>query len=149
MPTPLPRVPRYRLDDQSPWLLGIDPLHRYWILVNGNGSLVAAIPGLNSPNLDQFREAIFQVRQLGAGESMQLPTETGRCLTIHGISENCFALEDRVKNAPVWHLFDQESLESLMMTAHPDWVCAPQHVELGRQMLSVAWGQPAFEQKVA
>jgi len=43
----------------------------------------------------------------------------------------------------VWHLFDYESLESLLMTAHPDWRCAPEHLALGRSLLSVAFEQPA------
>jgi hypothetical protein len=55
--------------------------------------------------------------------------------TIHCVSLNCYGVEAEINNAPVWHLFDQETLDSLLMTAHPDWQCAPKDIELGRKLL--------------
>jgi hypothetical protein len=60
---------------------------------------------------------------------------------IRCISPNCYALESRINDAPVWHLFDQETLDSLLMTAHPDWQCAPSDVELGRNLLLRSFSQ--------
>jgi hypothetical protein len=54
---------------------------------------------------------------------------------IYCISLNCYAVEAQINEALVWHLFDQETLDSLLMTAHPDWVCAPSDIDLGRKML--------------
>ncbi|BAY07763.1 hypothetical protein NIES2098_08850 [Calothrix sp. NIES-2098] len=54
---------------------------------------------------------------------------------IHCVSSNCYAVETEINDAPVWHLFDRETLDSLLMTAHPDWQYAPTDVELGRKLL--------------
>ncbi len=126
--------PRYRLDDESPWLEGIDPSRHYWIKVNGESSLIVAIPGLLVSSMDEIKQAMKQFRSLQPGEQMTLERVASSCI-IHCISSNCYAIEIEVDNAPVWHLFDQETLDSLLMTAHPDWQCAPSGIELGRRLL--------------
>ena len=136
-------APRYRLDDESPWLKGTDPMRRYWIHVNGEQGFLRALPGLKPNDFETFRQAIISFRNLAIGGVLTLPTELGRSLTIHCVAENCYAIADSTTADPVWHLFDYESLESLLMTAHPDWRCAPEHLELGRSLLSLAFEQPA------
>ncbi len=126
--------PRYRLDDELPWLEGIDPSRHYWIKVNGESSLTVAIPGLLVSSMDEIKQAMKQFRSLQPGEQMTLERVASSCV-IHCISSNCYAIEIKVDNAPVWHLFDQETLDSLLMTAHPDWQCAPSGMELGRRLL--------------
>lgn len=129
--------PRYRLDDQSPWLLGIDPTRHYWIAVNGDTATqtnAIAVPGLLVSSLNEFKQSIRAFRALQPSESMQLQQVVSGC-TIYCISFNCYAVEVETDASPVWHLFDRETLESLLMTAHPDWQCAPRDLELGRQML--------------
>jgi hypothetical protein len=126
--------PRYRLDDESPWLEGIDPSRHYWIKVNGESSLTVAIPGLLVSSMDEIKQAMKQFRSLVPGEKMTLARVASSC-TIHCISSNCYAIEIEADNAPVWHLFDQETLDSLLITAHPDWQCAPSGIELGRKLL--------------
>lgn len=138
-----PLVPRYRLDDEQPWLLGIDPLRRYWLSVNGGSTVTALVPGLNTESFETFRTAMRSFRQLQAGETIHLPTALGTSLDITCVSNNCFLIAGNVNGAAVSHVFDQESLESLLMTAHPDWCCAPHHKELGCQVLSLSWSQPA------
>ncbi|MBE9139580.1 hypothetical protein IQ254_20665 [Nodosilinea sp. LEGE 07088] len=137
-------APRYRLDDESPWLQGIDPLRRYWIYVNGDGRSVRALSGLTTQGSEAFKQAIGSFRALSTGQELTLPTELGDRLTIHCVATNCYAIADTSTSAEVWHLFDAESLESLLLTAHPDWQCAPQHLNLGRSLLTAAWGQPAI-----
>ena len=141
-----PLAPRYRLDDEQPWLVGIDPMRRYWLSVNSDATLTVTIPGLSVGEFSAFREAILGVRKLSAGEAMTLPTAFAHELVITCISKNCYAIAGDVKGYPVSHLFDHESLESLLMTAHPDWQCAPHHKDLGRQLLSVAWNKTATTQ---
>lgn len=126
--------PRYRLDDESPWLEGIDPSRHYWIKVNGESSLTVAIPGLLISSMDEIKQAMKQFRSLVPGEQMTLKRVASSCI-IHCISSNCYAIEIEVDNAPVWHLFDQETLDSLLMTAHPDWQCGHKGIELGRKLL--------------
>ena len=126
--------PRYRLDDESPWLEGIDPSRHYWIKVNGDKNLTVALPGLMVSSMSELKQAIRQFRFLQPGEKMTLDRIASSC-TLHCISVNCYAIESTINNALVWHLFDQESLDSLLMTAHPDWQCAPSDIELGRKML--------------
>ncbi|WP_071188955.1 hypothetical protein [Trichormus sp. NMC-1] len=126
--------PRYRLDDESPWLQGIDPSRHYWIAVNGDKKVTLALPGLIVSSFDEFKEVIRKFRSLQPGQMMSLARVSSRCM-IRCISPNCFALESRINDAPVWHLFDQETLDSLLMTAHPDWQCSPSDVELGRRLL--------------
>lgn len=136
-------APRYRLDDDSPWLTGIDPLHRYWICVNGDPRTMRALPGLSAPSVEVFKQAIHSFRKLAIGQELALPAGLNDRLTIHCVAVNCYAIADRSSGAEVWHLFDAESLESLLFTAHPDWQCAPEHLNLGRSLLTAAWGQTA------
>ena len=144
-----PLVPRYRLDDEQVWLVGIDPLRRYWLLVNGDEAKPIILPGLSTSDFDQFRKAILSFRDMAAGDALAMPTSTGTTLTVRCASKNCFAIDCDVDGYPATHLFDQESLESLLMTAHPDWQCAPHHRELGRKTLSLSWNQPTVSKKVA
>jgi hypothetical protein len=134
--------PRYRLDDLSPWLQGIDPLRRYWLNANGDAGAVRRLPGLQPADFNAFRQAIRRFRGMVPGEQLSLPASLGASLTIHCVAENCYAIADDSPAAPVWHLFDHEALESLLMTAHPDWQCAPEHLSLGRSLLAYAWQQP-------
>lgn len=129
-------APRYRLDDESPWLVGIDPARYYWITVNGDadGANTVALPGLMVSSMSEFKQTIHKFRALQPKQYMQV-TRTASSCTIHCISPNCYAVEVDREAIPVWHLFDQETLESLLMTAHPDWQCAERDVDLGRQML--------------
>ncbi|UIE37168.1 hypothetical protein [Leptodesmis sichuanensis] len=133
-----PLAPRYRLDDEQPWLEGIDPSRHYWIRVNGHADLIVAIPGLAFSTMDAFRETILAFRSLQPGETMALSRVASTC-TIHCISQNCYAIATEIAGAPIWHLFDQETLESLLMTGHPDWKCSPKDVDLGRRMLARSW----------
>lgn len=133
--------PRYRLDDEMPWLEGIDPSRHYWINVNGDKSVTIAIPGLMVASVSEMKQAIRQFRSLQPGEQMSLLRIASNC-KIHCISHNCYAVETQINHAPVWHLFDQETLDSLLMTAHPDWQCAPADVELGRKLLMRSLQQP-------
>lgn len=135
--------PRYRLDDESHWLEGIDPSRHYWIAVNGEKKVTLALPGLIVSCIDEFKLVLRQFRSLKPGEIMSLTRISSRCL-IRCISENCYAIEADVNNAPVYHLFDKETLESLLMTAHPDWQCAPSDIELGRRLLLRSLSQPSF-----
>lgn len=132
--------PRYRLDDESPWLLGIDPGRHYWIAVNGSAAHTVAIPGLQVSEIAEFKETVRQFRGLAPGEQMVIKRAASSC-TIYCTNSNCYAVAGEVSGAQVWHLFDRETLESLLMTAHPDWQCAPKDVDLGRQMLARAWAQ--------
>ncbi|WP_421657463.1 hypothetical protein [Leptothermofonsia sp. ETS-13] len=136
----LPLSPRYRLDDELPWLEGIDPSRHYWISVNGDATLKVAIPGLVIFSLAQFKDTILSFRALKPGEHLVL-NRTAEACTIYCISQNCYAIAAEVLGAPVWHLFDQETLESLLMTGHPDWQCSPKDVDLGRKMLMRSWQQ--------
>ena len=138
-----PLLPRYRLDDEQHWLVGIDPLRRYWLLVNGDEAAPVILPGLSTDNFDVFRDAILTFRDMVSGDTLELPTAIGTELAIKCVSKNCFVIDTEVNGNPATHIFDQESLESLLMTAHPDWKCAPHHEELGRQMLSLSWEKPA------
>ncbi|MFB2839634.1 hypothetical protein [Floridanema evergladense] len=126
--------PRYRLDDESPWLLGIDPARHYWISINGDAAFTESIPGLTVSSVTEWKQIMRQFRGLQPGEQIKL-ARISQSVSIICISENCFAIATESKNAPVWHLFDQETLESLLRTAHPDWQCSEKDIDLGRQML--------------
>ncbi len=136
----LPLSPRYRLDDEGPWLEGIDPNRHYWICVNGDTRFTVAIPGLVMTSIEQFREAILSFRALQPGDRLVLAREMEACI-IHCISQNCYAIESSVQGSPIWHLFDQETLDSLLMTGHPDWQCSPKDLDLGRRLLMRSWQQ--------
>lgn len=133
-----PLAPRYRLDDDSVWLEGIDPSRNYWIRVNGDAAAIAVLPGLAVPSIDNFKTMMRQFRALESGDRMSIQRAADICY-IHCISQNCYAIEVEEHGAPVWHLFDQETLDSLLMTSHPDWQCAPKDMELGRRLLMRSW----------
>lgn len=142
MTQPFILAPRYRLDDESPWLEGIDPSRHYWIAVNGNPEIKVVIPGLTVSSLLEWKQTLRKFRSLQPGGRLEL-VRIASCCTIHCISTNCYAIATEVAGAPVWHLFDQETLDSLLMTAHPDWQCAPKDIDLGRQLLARSWQQVA------
>lgn len=137
-----PLAPRYRLDDESPWLEGIDPTRHYWLAVNGDQEAIAVLPGLLPESFESFKRAMLTFRALQPGEQMSLSHISGHS-TIYCVSQNCYAIEAEFQGALVWHLFDQETLDSLLMSAHPDWQCSPKDLELGRRMLQMSWSQPA------
>ena len=132
--------PRYRLDDESPWLEGIDPARYYWIAVNGDAANAVGIPGLMVSSLRELKQVIHQFRGLQPGEQMTLVRTANTC-TIHCVSPNCYGVEAEMNQSQVWHLFDQETLESLLMTAHPDWQSSSKDVELGRKMVARSFQQ--------
>jgi hypothetical protein len=136
-----PLSPRYRLDDESPWLVGIDPVRQYWIRVNGNESQIVAIPGLLAA-VAEFKQTVFAFRALMPGESLTLKTYA-KPTQVYCVADNCYAIEAEMAGAPVWHLFDQETVESFLMTAHPDWQCNPKDVQLGRELLLRSFQQAA------
>ena len=138
--------PRYRLDDESPWLQGIDPSRHYWIAVNGDSNVIIAIPGLVVSSMSELKQAIRQFRSLQPGEQMTVNRIASDC-TIHCISPNCYAVEAEINYAPIWHLFDQETFDSLLMTAHPEWQCAPSDIDLGRKLLMRSLLQTATTKK--
>jgi len=142
MTQPFILSPRYRLDDDSPWLEGIDPSRHYWIAVNGDPDIQVAIPGLTVSSLKEWKQILWRFRTLQSGDRMEL-RRIANTLIIQCISANCYAIATQIDGASVWHLFDQEALESLLMTAHPDWLCAPSDIELGRQVLARSWEQVA------
>ncbi len=131
-------APRYRLDDDSSWLLAIDPVRRYWIAINGNEKLSTDISGLLTSDKQKFRDIILQFRDLVPGETLNLPTYKEKA-QIYCVTTNCYAVVDEVSEAKVWHLFDRETLESLLMTAHSDWIPNPKDIERSRQLLSQSW----------
>ena len=133
-------VPRYRLDDDSSWLLAIDPVRRYWIATNGDERLSTEITGLLTSDKQTFREVILQFRALTSGETLNLPTYREET-QIYCVATNCYAVVGEVAGAEVWHIFDRESLESLLMTAHSDWIPNPKDLERSRQLLSKSWEQ--------
>lgn len=133
-----PLAPRYRLDDELPWLEGIDPSRHYWLMVNGEAALTIAIPGLAVTSPAEFKAEILRFRALQPGEEMKIQRAASIC-SIICVSQNCYAIAAEVAGAPVWHLFDHETLESLLRTSHPDWQCAAKDMELGRRMLLRSW----------
>lgn len=135
-------APRYRLDNQSPWLRGIDPSRGYWLWVNGDVAFRTRLPGLLTEEVTRWQQIVRQFHTLEPGSSMGLErlNETG--LTLHCISNNCYAIASDYQDAPVWHLFDHETLQSLLMTSHPDWQCAPEDLALGRELLTAAFSHP-------
>jgi hypothetical protein len=135
--------PRYRLDDEYPWLEGIDPSRHYWISVNSDSKLQIAIPGLVASSTDELKAIISRFRSLQPQDVMTVERIAGG-FTLRCISNNCYAIEGEVKGALVWHLFDRETIESLLMTSHPDWIPSPKDIELGRKRIAMAFAQPAY-----
>ncbi len=60
---------------------------------------------------------------------------------IYCVATNCYAIVDEVSGAEVWHIFDRETIESLLMTAHSDWIANPKDIERSRQLLSMSLGK--------
>ena len=141
MSSELPLAPRYTLDDASPWLVGIDPVRRYWLKANGSEDMKIAIPGLSTTSFETLKEAIKSFRTLPVGATLTLPTFTTERLTIHCLASNLYAIPHPINHALTWHLFDRETVEAFLLTAHPDWQCAPQDISLGRDTIVQAWGQ--------
>ncbi len=135
--------PRYNLDDiNNPWLKGIDPTGNYWIDVNSSNNVVR-IPGLMASSLEDWKKAMVNFRNLNPQESMEIERISGES-RIYCISNNCYAIEAEVSGNLVWHLFDSETTESLLMTSHPDWQPSSSDLELGREMISRWFQQPAY-----
>ncbi|MBD2184828.1 hypothetical protein [Aerosakkonema funiforme] len=134
MKQPFVLAPRYRLDDESIWLEGIDPARHYWIAVNGENSLKVAIPGLTVSCITEWKQSVRKFRALQPGQQMDLLRAANAC-SIHCISENCYAIASEIQGFPVWHLFDAEALENLLRTGHPDWQFSPKDIDLGRQII--------------
>jgi hypothetical protein len=143
MQEPFVLAPRYLLDDYSPWLIGIDPSRHYWIKVNGDDKLETAIPGLTIASVEEWKKTMIEFRSLQAGENMKIERVASNC-TIHCVSTNCYGIESKVADAVVWHLFDRETIESLLRSSHPDWQCAPKDIELGRRMLANSFACATF-----
>jgi len=135
-------IPRYQLDDTIPWLEGVDPLGNYWIAVNGDRARQVSLAGIKADSFEAFKQIMHEFRSLQSGESMFLGNgeNAGEIICIN---DNCYAYVSEMNNVPVWHLFDQESLDSLLMTAHPDWQCSHKDLQLGRSQLEAAWEQTA------
>lgn len=134
--------PRYSLDAAN-WLEGIDPSRHYWLWVNGDQQVQVIIPGLIVSSIEELRAVIGQFRSLQPGESLKLSRIVGSC-KIHCVSSNCYAIEGRVESALVWHLFDRETMDSLLMSAHPDWLLSEKDLELGRRALMRSLMRPAY-----
>ena len=143
MDTLLSLSPRYTLDDGPTWLVGIDPVRRYWLHVNSDPSTTVAIPGLTVSSPKSFKEAIIGFRSLSAGESLFLSTYAHSRLEVRCIGDNLYAIPHAIEGAKAWHLFDYETVEAFLLTAHPDWQCSPQDIELGRDLLQQSWLQPS------
>lgn len=137
-----PLAPRYRLDDELPWLEGVDPSRHYWLKVNGDEALTIVIPGLAVASIEAFKTEVLRFRALQPGEEMEIRRAANHCSVIC-VSQNCYAIATEIAGAPVWHLFDQESLESLLRTGHPDWKCSAKDMELGRRRLMQSWSVSA------
>jgi hypothetical protein len=146
MTNPLVLAPRYRLDDESAWLEGIDPTRHYWIALNGDRQNITPVPGLVVNSIKEFKRAIISFRTMQVGDRLVFDRAATTCL-IYCLSPDCYAIESVVEHksgqlkqgALVWHLFDRETIESLLMTAHPDWQSSIKDVELGRKLLSNSW----------
>ncbi|PSO48716.1 MAG: hypothetical protein BRC33_08835 [Cyanobacteria bacterium SW_9_44_58] len=135
-------IPRYQLDDSIQWLEGVDPLRNYWIAVNGDRARITTLAGVKADSFEEFKQIIRRFRALQPGEEMFIGN-SDRPGKIICISANCYAYESNMEQAPVWHLFDEESLDSLLMTAHPDWQCSQKDLLLGRSQLEASWETPA------
>lgn len=134
-------TPRYTLDDKASWLLGIDPVRRYWIYVNGQQSTPVTIAGLLIPSPETLQEAIQSFHSLAVGATLTLPTFTRERLAIHHPVENLYAIPGPVEGGNTWHIFDRETIEAFLLSAHPHWKCAPEDLALGRALIEQAWEQ--------
>lgn len=136
-------TPRYTLDDESTWLIGIDPVRRYWIKVDDEAAITITIPGLLTPSFEALKEVVQSFRSLPVGAMLTLPTFTSERLTIHHLTDNLYAIPHPVNGALAWHLFDRETIEAFLLTAHSDWQCAPQDLALGRDLITQGFKQPS------
>lgn len=136
MTQPFIVAPRYRLDDESQWLRGIDPSRRYCLWINGERSLATTLPGLLTFRPSEWQQALREFRQLRPQGQMTLERLGIPALKIHCLSTNCYAIATTYQGAEVWHLFDQEALESLLMTGHTDWQGGTRSLELGWEALA-------------
>lgn len=139
-------TPRYCLIDESPWLEGIDPICQYWIAVNGQPSLLTAVPGAIASSLDGFQAIIETFRGLQPGERLLLERTFEPCV-IRCVGPDCYAIETTLAGAPVWHLFDHETLDILLLTCHPDWECSPHDINLSRAALRRSWTQSILQRE--
>lgn len=139
MYTKLSLSPRYTLESGPAWLVGIDPIRRYWINVNSNEAKTISIPGLAVSSIDAFKDSVLAFRSLSAGESLFLTTYTHSRIEVRCIGENLYAIPHAVEGAQTWHLFDYETIEAFLLTAHPDWQCSPQDMALGQTLLQQSW----------
>ncbi len=143
MPFQLSIAPRYTLDDGSRWLVGIDPVRRYWIKVNSDPAMTIAIPGLAVVSVADFTQFFLDFRALAPGATLTLPTFTATALKVHCVADNLYAIADPTENAPTWHLFDRETIEAFLVAAHPDWQCSPRDLDLGRDLILRSWQLPS------
>ena len=137
--------PRYRLDDESVWLEGIDPSRHYWIRMNGDPQQVTIIPGVLLSSEVELRDVIQRFRALKSFDRLEIERVAGM-VAIECINDNCYAIVATANGAPVWHLFDRETLEMLLRSSHPDWIPSPKDVELGRKRLNVSLNQGELSQ---
>ena len=143
MSYPFVLSPRYRLDDESIWLEGIDPSRHYWIRMNGDPQQMAIVPGVLLSSEVELRGVIQRFRALKSFDRLEVERVAGT-VTIECINENCYAIVATVNDAPVWHLFDRETLEMLLRSSHPDWIPSPKDIELGRKSLNLLLNQAEF-----
>lgn len=139
MQSALALAPRYTWEHEFNWLLGVDPVRRYWIKIDRTDSVAVAIPGLSVQSLNVLQETIRSFHSLPVGSTITLPTFTTERLTIHHLMENLYAIPHAINGAATWHLFDCKAIESLLLTAHPDWRCTPQDIALGRDVIALGW----------
>jgi hypothetical protein len=130
-------LPRYCLKDAQ-WLLGTDPLRRYWLCANEDPTQVAVIQGPAFEYFIHFRQMLVRLRGLVAGDFLELQT-AGHPLQIDCLAPDCYAVSGTVRGAAATHLFDRKSLESLLLSAHPAWEGSPRDLLLGQTLLQNLW----------
>jgi hypothetical protein len=96
------------------------------------------LPQLAAASVEEFRSVIRQLRALQPGSELQL-IRSHSVTTIYCVSAVCYAIvgqiNGHIQDAPIMHLFDPATLESLLHASGPqtaDW-------EQGR--LSQSWEQ--------
>jgi hypothetical protein len=141
--------PCYRLADQQNWLNWLDP-HHSWIKVNGCAELKVRLPGLAAASVEEFRSVLRQFRALQPGSELQL-IRSASVTTIYCVSDSCYAVFGQVNAAPIGaidspigevpilHLFDPETLESLLHASCPDSSGRPQTSDGAHCWLSQSW----------
>jgi hypothetical protein len=145
--------PRYCLNDQQNWLNWLDP-HHSWIRVNGCADLKVRLPGLAAASGEEFRSVLRQLRALQPGSELQL-IRSASVTTIYRVSDSCYAIFGQVNDpingpidgltngpigdVPIMHLFDPETLESLLHASYPDGSGRPQTLDWEHCWLSQSW----------